>query len=64
MSIDWVTSTVGKHIIAEDALTSTGISIRIDETPHLGIVISALEIIQPGLYVVDIATVRSLIQYC
>ena len=55
MSIDGVISTVGKHIITEDTLTGTGIGICINKPAHLGIIITALQIIQPGLYVVGLA---------
>ena len=42
--------TIGKTVVANDALSRTGISVRIDEPTPTRIVISALEVIQPGLY--------------
>ena len=36
--------------MADDALTSRGIAVRVDKSTDGGIVISGLEIIEPGLY--------------
>ena len=52
---DWVITTISKHIVAGQALTCGRIVISIDKPPDLRIVITALEIIQPGLYVVGLA---------
>ena len=41
---------VGKHVIAQFALAGTYISISIEESAELRIVISALQIIEPQLF--------------
>ena len=48
----WIVTTIGKHIIAQDALAGGCVGIGIDETAHLGIVITGLEIVERGLGVV------------
>ena len=47
-----IISTIGKHVIAEDSLTSAGIGIGIDESAQFGIVITGLEIVELGFGVV------------
>ena len=42
--------TVGKAVVTDNTLSSTGIPIRIDEPTPCGIIISALEVIQLSLY--------------
>ena len=41
---------IGKHIVAEDSTSRRNVSIRIDEPTPARVIISALEVIQPGLY--------------
>jgi hypothetical protein len=53
--IHWIISTIGKHVIAQHALTGGSIGVRIDEPAYFGVVISALEIVQPGLSSIDLA---------
>ena len=43
-----IIQTIRKHVIAEDALAGAGEGIGIQESAYLRIIISALEIIQPG----------------
>ena len=45
---DWIVLTVGKRVVAEKA-TRRNKSIRIEEPADFGIVISTLQIIEPGL---------------
>ena len=55
--IDGIIETIRKQIVTQETTICTNKNriIRIDEPPYLGIVVTALEIIQPGLYVVDLA---------
>ena len=46
---------VGKHVIAQQALTGGGESVGIDESAQLGIVITGLEIVEPGLDILKLA---------
>ena len=48
--------TIGKHIVANKALAGGGEGIRIKESADLGIVIAALEVVEPGFLGIDIAT--------
>ena len=41
--------TVGKHVITEDTLTSGNEGVGVDESADFGIVITALQIIEPGI---------------
>ena len=45
---DWITVTIRKHIASQEALTRRSKGIRIDESANTGIVISALQIVEPG----------------
>ena len=55
--IDRVIAAVGKHVIAQEALTGGDEGIGVEESAPGGVVITALEIIEPGFldYVVAIA---------
>lgn len=55
--INRIISTIGKHIVAGNALTSRNKAIRIDEPTPSGIVIPAVEVVQPRFRVVDIAPI-------
>ena len=48
-TVHWVVQTVGKHIAAEQALAGGDEGIGIDESAQLGIIITALEIVESGL---------------
>ena len=50
--------TIGKHVIAEDALAGAGIGVGIDESAQFGIVIAGLEVVELGFSVVNITRVR------
>ena len=56
-------ATVGKHIIAQDALTGRCEGIRIEEPAYLRIIISGLKIIQPGFSIVALAQVATCYNY-
>ena len=51
----WIAQAIGKHVIADNALTSGCECVRIDEPAHLGVIVTTLEIIEVGLSVVDVA---------
>ena len=53
---DGIIPAVGKHIVAEDALTGGNESIDIDESADRGVVISTLEIVETRLGVVQLAS--------
>ena len=46
---------IGKHVIAEDALTGAGVGIGIDESAQFGIVITGLEVVERGLSVLRLS---------
>ena len=48
---------VRKHVIAQDTLTSGCIGVRVDESTHLRIVITGLEIVERGLTVVYVTAI-------
>ena len=47
--------TIRKHIVTQDTLAGGGIGVGIDEPGYSGIIIPGLEIVEPGLSVVNIA---------
>ena len=47
-----VVVTIRKHIVTQEILTRGGEGIRIDESADSGIVISALQVVEPGFSVV------------
>ena len=59
----WIVATVGKHIVAENALPGGGICVRINKSTDRGIIKSGLEIIEPGLSIVELATRRKLARF-
>ena len=52
-----IITAIGKHVIAQQALSGGGKGIGIDESAEAGIVIAGLEVVQAGFGVPDIATV-------
>ena len=53
-----------EHIVADNALASSCITIRINEPTNGGIIVSALEVVEAGLLVVDIPTVAQRVDIC
>lgn len=47
---------IGKHIVAEETLPGRCEGIGINESADLGVVITALKIVEPGLSIVPLAT--------
>lgn len=43
------TKQIGKHVISQQALAGGDIDVRIEEAAYRGIIISALQVIQPGI---------------
>ena len=58
IKIDRIILAIGKHIIAQHALSGGGVGICIDESAQFGIVIAGLEVIEGGFSVVNITRVR------
>ena len=58
----WIVPAIGKHVVAQDALSSRNEYISIDESTHLGIVVSGLEVIELGLRIIHISTIAERIQ--
>jgi len=54
---DRIIQAVGKHVIAQVALTGGDEGIGVEESAPDGVVISALQIIQPGFGIIDITTI-------
>ena len=55
--INRIISTIGKHIVAGNALTSRNKAVGIDKPIPSRIIVAAIEVIQPRLGIVDIAPV-------
>ena len=53
---DWIVQAIGKHIVAQDTLAGGNKGIGIDESADLGVIISALEIVEPRLFGAALAT--------
>jgi hypothetical protein len=56
----WIVITVSKHVVTEQTLTSGSKGISVDKTTNLGVVITALEVIQPGFLVTLLTTGRQM----
>ena len=54
------TKQIGKHIISQQALAGGDIDISVEEAAYRGIIISALQVIQPGIVIVVIAIVANM----
>ena len=52
-----VIPTIGKHVIAEDALAGGGKGVGIEESACCGVVIAGLAVVQLGVGIVDVAAV-------
>ena len=50
-----IIATVCKHIVAQEILTGGSKGVCVDETTDTGIVISALQVVEPGFSVVVVA---------
>ena len=57
MKIHRIIQTVGKHVIAQDALAGACIGVGIDESAQFGIIITGLEVVERGLGIVIISTI-------
>ena len=53
--IDRIIPTVGKHIVAQNALAGGSVGVCVDESAYLRIVITGLEIVERGLSVLELA---------
>ena len=51
----WIVATVGKHIVAENALSGGGICVRINKSANRRVIESGLQIIEPGLGILRLA---------
>ena len=60
----YIISTICEHIAANNALASSCIAIRIEEPTNGGIIVSALEVVEPGFLVVDVSTVAQGVDVC
>ena len=53
--VNGIVAAVCKHIMAQESLTSASKGIRIDEPADAGIVVTALQVVEPGFSVVVVA---------
>ena len=59
LSAYWIVQTIGKHIVAQDTLAGGDESVGVDKSAEVGIIITALEVIELGFLVVHIAMVAN-----
>ena len=59
---NWVVVAVGKYIATENSSTGRCKCIGIDESTDGGVVITGLQVIEPGIMVINIATIQQRIQ--
>ena len=59
----WTIVAIRKHIVTKDALTCAYQCIRINKPTPFGIIVSALELVPLGLYVVVVTTVADRIVF-
>jgi hypothetical protein len=53
-----------EHVVADYALTGGSKCVGIEESAHLGVVITALEVIEPSIVIVDVTTVAKRVHIC
>ena len=54
-AIDWGVVAVRKHIAPHETLPCAGVGVSIEEALYNGVVISALEVIEPGFFIEVVA---------
>ena len=59
-----IIATICKHIVTQEILSCRSKGIRIDESAGTGIVVTALQVVEPGFSVVVVATVADGIDRC
>ena len=50
-----IISTIGKHIVAQNALAGGSVGVGIDKSAQFGVVITGLEVVELGLSVLELA---------
>ena len=48
-TVNRITSTIRKHVSAEDALAGGGVGVGVQEAAEFRIVVAGLEVIEPGV---------------
>ena len=56
-SVHRIIATIGVHIVAQDALAGGNEAVGVDESPDGRVIVAALEVIEAGFGVIDIASV-------
>ena len=64
MPTDRIISTICEHIVSIQALASRGVIIGTDKSPHHRVIVSALEVIEPGFLVVHICPIPQRVDIC
>lgn len=62
--INWIILAIRKHICAQDRIARIAIYIRINKSAGIGVVVAALEVVKPGVCVIDIASVAQGVYIC
>ena len=52
---DGIVATIRKHITAEETLPGGGVGVGVQEAAEFRIVVAGLEVIEPGVYYVQLA---------
>ena len=53
-----IISTIGKHIVAQNALAGGSVGVGIDKSAQFGVVITGLEVVELGLSIKQLTTVE------
>ena len=59
-----IVETICEHIVTNNSLSSRGIHVHIDKSADCRIVVSALEVVEPGFLVVHVSTVAQRVDIC
>ena len=54
-TINWAVQTIGKHVIAQNALAGGGVGVGIEESTNGGVIIPGLQIIQAQFSILKLA---------
>ena len=61
---DSIIATIGKHVIAQIALTRAGVAIRVNKSANARVVVSGLQVIESSIRIVVIPSVSQGIPQC
>jgi len=63
MSVDWIVITIGKHVITKETPSGADVGVSIDKPSYLRVVVTALEVVDLWLWVINVRAIAEGIQF-